>query len=106
MKQVIDFFACAGFCVVMMGGSGTGQQPNPTPAASILPSSPTPPITLAAAATTPTSCPDPMAIIRVFYDANDAARFEVSLGFLTEDAGPGGGGRGAANDDRERDRAA
>ena len=86
MKKVIDFFACAGFCVVMMGGSGTGQQPNPTPAASILPSSPTPPITLAAAATTPTSCPDPMAIIRVFYDANDAARFEVSLGFLTEDA--------------------
>lgn len=86
MLQAVDLLACGACFILMVGASGAGPQSHPS-------STPHPssahrglPITVGAAATTPTTCPDPMAIIRAFYDANEASRFEVSLGFLTEDA--------------------
>jgi hypothetical protein len=48
---------------------------------------PTLSIALAAApGSSSSSCPDPMAVMKAFYDANDASRFDASLGFFTEDA--------------------
>ena len=34
----------------------------------------------------PGTCSDPVAIMKAFYDANDASQFEKSLGFFTDDA--------------------
>lgn len=45
-----------------------------------------PTITVEGQATPPGTCPDPMAIMRAFYDANDASQFEKSLGFFADDA--------------------
>jgi hypothetical protein len=40
----------------------------------------------AAAQTAAAPCPDPLAVLRAFYDDNDALRFEESTGLLTDDA--------------------
>jgi hypothetical protein len=86
MLPVIDRLACAGCFVLMIGTGSVESRLNPAATAPSLWALPDPLITVGAAATTPTPCSDPMTIIRAFYDANDASRFEVSLGFLTEDA--------------------
>ncbi len=53
-----------------------------------IPMAPWNPAALAATqqASTPTPCADPMAIIKALYDADDASRFDASLGLFTEDA--------------------
>ncbi len=83
MLPVIDLLACAACFVLMTGASGARPQSD---SSAIVLTWSAPPITVGAAATAPTSCPDPMAVITAFYDANDASQFEVSLGFFTEDA--------------------
>jgi hypothetical protein len=37
-------------------------------------------------ATPAAPCPDPLAAVKAFYDANDAGQFDASLAFLTDDA--------------------
>lgn len=84
MKRVIDLLACAWCSVILL--SGSGLRPSHNLITSTTPMSPTPPIPLAAAATASSLCPDPMAILKAFYAANDASQFEISLGFFAEDA--------------------
>ena len=43
-----------------------------------------PTITVEGQAISPGTCPDPVAIMKAFYDANDASQFEKSLGFFTD----------------------
>ena len=75
MRRVNQTLAWVAALVFIGGWSVAGSLPS-TPAAAASPPQ----------ATAPTSCPDPLAVIKAFYDANDASKFEVSLGFLTEDA--------------------
>ncbi len=86
MLRVIGRLVWASVTVLLTYSSGTGVAPNPAIAAPPSRALPSPPTLLESIATTPMPCPDPMAIIRAFYDANDASQFEVSLGFLAEDA--------------------
>lgn len=41
--------------------------------------------TPAIVATTAAPCPDPLAVVKAFLDANDAGRFDTSLAFLADD---------------------
>ncbi len=47
---------------------------------------PTPIAAATPAATGTSPCPDPMAIIKAFYDSNDASRYDASIALLTSDA--------------------
>lgn len=71
----------------MLTCSAAGAQPASTAAvrAFLLPTG-FPISSAAAPGVSPSSCPDPMAIMKVFYDANDASRFDVSLGLFAENA--------------------
>ncbi len=51
-----------------------------------LATTPTPAVVAAPILTETLLCPDPMAIIKAFYDSNDASQFEASLAFLIPDA--------------------
>ena len=80
-------FACAGL-VVLMAILGMART-HPGQTAGIPGLLPTPGLPIAFAAEAgrpPASCQDSVAIMKAFYDANDASRFDVSLGFFTEDA--------------------
>ncbi|HSC70442.1 MAG TPA: hypothetical protein VLH58_03765 [Candidatus Methylomirabilis sp.] len=72
MGRVRVALACTACCVFLLAWAIAGLHPRPIAA----------PLQEAA----PAACPDPMAIVKAFYDANDASRFDRSLGFLTEDA--------------------
>ena len=86
MLRAIGQLACASVIVLVTYLSEAGLGPSPAMTAPSSRALPSPAILLETIAATPTPCPDPMAIIRAFYDANDASHFEVSLGFLAEDA--------------------
>jgi hypothetical protein len=89
MLTVNQDLAWVGAIVFSVGWSVAGPQPS-SPATATLPLPITSTMPAAAAAplqaTAPTSCPDPLTVIKALYDANDAAKFEASLDFFTEDA--------------------
>ena len=82
--RLIDLLARPICFALMMGATGAGAGPPATwPASLELPG-----LTIAAgaASTIARSCSDPIAVLKAFYDANDASQFDESLGFFTEDA--------------------
>ena len=90
MRITIEGVAGAIFIVWMMT-FGSIAAPPATPAVrlgSVL--LPVMPATAAAAgpkqAITTAPCPDLMEVVKAFYDANDAGRFDASLAFLADDA--------------------
>ena len=68
LTRTFAILASLGFIVMMAGCSPAGVQP---------PVSPNP--------TTTPSCPNPLAVIKAFYDANDASQYDASLALLTPD---------------------
>lgn len=86
MLRATQRLTCASVIVLVAYSSGPGLGPSPAMTAPPSRALTNPTMLLETIAATPTPCPDPMAIIRAFYDANDASQFEVSLGFLAEDA--------------------
>ena len=92
MPTVNQKIVWVGAIVFIGGWSVAGPQPSSPATANA--SSPLPIISAAMPAaaaappqaTAPTSCPDPLAVIKALYDANDASRFKVSLDLFTEDA--------------------
>ncbi len=71
MKKTIEIIAWAGLIALLASCSVAQAQQ-----------------TGAADATTPTpaACPDAAAIVKTFYDANDASKFDTSLALLADDA--------------------
>ena len=89
MTRAITILAWAGFIVLIAGCSAAGSQPSTiavSPTASPLAATPTPATVAALMLIGTPPCPDPMAIIRAFYDSNDASQFDASFAFLTADA--------------------
>ena len=91
MRTVNQKLAWVAAMVFIGDWSVTGPQPSspatatassPLPITSVMPAAAAAP----PQATAPTSCPDPLAVIKALYDANDASRFKASLDFFTEDA--------------------
>ncbi len=73
----------------MAGYSTVASQPDAvavSPAALPLTVTPTPVAVAAPILTGISPCTDPMAIIKAFYDSNDASRYDASITFLTSDA--------------------
>ncbi len=68
MTRAIAILTGIGFAILLTGCSANGA-----PSSSIATSPAAPP------------CADPMAIIKAFYDSNDAAQYDASLAFLTPD---------------------
>ena len=79
-KKVIAILAWAGCVAWMTGCSNAGSRPS-TVAVAATPA----PAAVATPMLTGTFCPDPMAIIKAFYDSNDASQFDASLAFLAAD---------------------
>ena len=88
MRRAIHALVWTGVGVFMLAWLVTGLQPRPIAVGSAS----APPVPSAAQFAAPMQeaapepCPDPLAIVVAFYDANDAARFDRSLGFFTDDA--------------------
>jgi hypothetical protein len=88
MTRAIAILAWAGFIALIAGCSTTRSQPSTI---AVSPTAPPLAATLTAAVAAPMLtgtllCPDPMAIIKAFYDSNDASQFDASFAFLTTDA--------------------
>lgn len=82
MRKVIVMLAWVSFIALMTGCGTARPQPNTVATAA------TPTLTAPAASilTGIPPCPDPMAIIKAFYDSNDAEQIDASLAFFTTDA--------------------
>lgn len=91
--KVIPILACAVLTLFATGCSGAIPQPSAvatatSPTSKPLLSTPTafPTIMPSPLPVAPTACPDPIAIIKVLYDSNDASQFVASLALFTDDA--------------------
>jgi hypothetical protein len=88
-EKKMAIFTWAGFIVLIVGCSAAGSQPGSvavSPAAPSLAATPTPADVAAPMLTGTSPCPDPMGIIKAFYDSNDASQYDASLELLTADA--------------------
>ena len=88
LTRAIATLAWAGSIVLIAGCSTAGSQPSTiavSPTAPPLAATPTPAAVAAPMLTGTPPCPDPMAIIKAFYDSNDASQFDASLAFLAAD---------------------
>ena len=90
MKKAIGAATWAFVIVWMIGLGDTPPRPDATGA---LPPARLLPVNLATAATTgsqpatpPVPCPDLLAVVKAFFDANDAGRLDAGLAFLMDDA--------------------
>ena len=89
MARAIAILAWAGFIALIAGCNTAGLLPGATavsPATPPLAATPTPTATAAPMLTGTPPCPDPLAIIKAFYDSNDSSQFDASFAFLTADA--------------------
>ena len=89
MTRAITILAWAGSIVLIAGCRTAGSLPSTTAVSQTTPplaATPTPTVVAAPMLTGTPPCPDPMAIIKAFYDSNDASQFDASFAFLTTDA--------------------
>src|SRR5512143_3085811 len=70
MKNALQIFVWAGL-IVLLAGCNVAQAQQKV-AADVTPM--------------PAECPDAASIVKTFYDANDAAKFDASLAWLADDA--------------------
>ncbi len=81
MRRAMRIAVC-GLALATGGGLSTTRDFRPLPASLWT----AVPVAASKQASSPKPCADPMAIIKAFYDANDASRFDSSLALFTEDA--------------------
>ncbi len=89
MTRAIAILASVGCIVLMAGYSAVESQPDAvavSPAALPLIVTPAPVAVAAPSLTGISPCTDPMAIIKAFYDSNDASQYDASIALLTSDA--------------------